>query len=68
MMQAIPLLLGALVGLLVGLVAWGFLRARSHRAGAAMTRPRDEALLGLLVLASFALGVFVTYLLLGWAS
>lgn len=62
--HAVPLLLSALVGLLLGLVAWGFLRTRGHQVGDALIGARDDVLLGLLVLAAFALGAFLTYVLL----
>ncbi len=63
--QAIPLLLSVLVGLVLGLVAWGFLRYRSQTADDDLTGTRSDVLLGLLVLAAFALGAFTTYVLLG---
>ena len=61
---AIPLLLSILVGLALGLVAWGFLRARVHRFESALMGAQDDVLLGLLVLAAFSLGAFLTYALL----
>lgn len=61
----IPLLLSALAGLLLGLIVWGFLRARSNEVGSALMRTHDDLLLGLLLLAFFALGAFLTYILLG---
>ena len=63
-MHAIPVLLAILVGLLFGLLAWGFLRVRSHKAGEALVGVRDDVLTGLLVLAAFALGVFLTYMVI----
>jgi membrane protease YdiL (CAAX protease family) len=63
-MHAIPVLLAILVGLLFGLLAWGFLRAQSHEAGEALMGVRDDVLTGLLVLAAFALGVFLTYMVI----
>lgn len=62
--HAVPLLLSLLVGLLIGLVGWGFLRSQSHEASDILMGTRDDVILGLLVLAAFALGVFLTYLLL----
>jgi len=62
--HAVPLLLSVLVGLLLGLVTWESLRARRHEADDALMGMRDGFLLGLLVLAAFALGAFVIYLLL----
>ena len=58
------LLLSLLVGLMIGLVAWGFVRSRRHMGNEALLRSPDGLLLGLLVLAAFAIGVFLTYLLL----
>jgi hypothetical protein len=62
--SVIPILLGILVGLLLGLVAWGFWRARGHEIGDSLMGSRDDVLLGLLILAAFALGIFLTYALL----
>jgi hypothetical protein len=64
LMHAIPVLLTILVGLLFGLLAWGFLRMRSQEAGDALMAVRDDVLTGLLVLAAFALGVFLTYMVI----
>jgi hypothetical protein len=58
-----PLLLSVLVGLLLGLVAWGFFRAQSHEVGSALMGTHDKLLLGLLLLACFALGAFLSYIL-----
>jgi hypothetical protein len=63
-MQAIPVLLAILVGLLFGLLAWGFLRMRSREAEEALMGAGDDLLTGLLVLAAFALGVFLTYMVI----
>jgi hypothetical protein len=63
-MRAIPVLLAILVGLLLGLLAWGFFRIQSHESGEALIGARDDVLTGLLVLAAFALGVFLTYMVL----
>ena len=62
--SAIPLVLSVLVGLVVGLVAWGTLRLRL-RKGDEPAATHDWAMLGLLVLAAFAMGAFVTYALVG---
>jgi hypothetical protein len=61
-MRAIPVLLAILVGLLFGLLTWGLLRVRGREAGEALIGVRDDVLIGLLVLAAFALGVFLTYM------
>jgi len=59
----IPLLLSILVGLLLGLVVWGYWRARRREVSGDLLATRDGLLLGLLLLASFALGAFFAYLL-----
>jgi hypothetical protein len=61
-MHVIPVLLAVLVGLLFGLLAWGLLRMRRHEAGEALIAVSDDVLTGLLVLAVFALGVFLAYM------
>jgi hypothetical protein len=63
--QVVPLLLGVLVGLLLSLVAWGFFRSRRHRVGDALMEGRGDVLVGFLILAAFALGVFLIYVLIG---
>jgi hypothetical protein len=62
--HAVPLLLSILVGLLLAFLAWGLLRVRRQADGSIATGTRDELLLGLLALAAFCLGAFVTYMLL----
>lgn len=65
-MYAVPLLLSIFVGLLLGLVAWAFLRLRKPRQDT-WFEMRDDILLALLVLAALAVGSFLTYaLLLRW--
>ena len=66
LMQAIPILLAILVGLLFALVAWGFLRLRGQEAGETLIGTSDVVLTGLLVLAAFALGVFLTYMIVAF--
>jgi len=64
--NAVPLLLSIFVGLLLGLVAWAFLRLRNPRQDT-WFEMRDDILLALLVLAALAVGSFLTYaLLLRW--
>jgi hypothetical protein len=63
--SAIPLLLSILVGFLLGLVTMGVLRLRRHATEAVSSGTSDDMLIGLLALAAFAMGVFVTYVLLG---
>ncbi len=65
--HATPLLLSVLVGLLLGLVGWDVARGRLSREEAGTMDTRDGLLLGLLVLAAFTLGAFLTYLLLTFA-
>ena len=64
--NAIPILLCVLVGAVLSLVAWGLQRSRTHVVGDAVMGARGDVLLGLLVLAAFALGVFLTYVLIGF--
>jgi|GEM_PF-930673 len=64
---ATPMLLSLLVGLLIGLLGWGVARQRLPRHTGNLMEPRDDLLLGLLVLAAFSLGVFLTYLLITMA-
>ena len=63
-MQAIPVLLAVLVGLLFGLLTWGFLRVKTREVEEALVGVGDGFLTGLLVLAAFALGVFLTYMVI----
>ena len=67
-MNAIPLLLLVLVGFMLGLVAWGVLRLRRRAVDDAFLDTDNRILVGLLVLGVLALGVFLTYLLLGLAA
>jgi hypothetical protein len=60
-----PLLLALLVGLLLGLVIAGLLANSAGMTCETAARPRSEILSGMLVLAAFAMGAFVTYVLLG---
>ena len=62
---AIPLLISILVGLLLGLVTVGILRLRHSPTQGAWSEASDGLLLGLLALAAFAMGVFLTYLIFG---
>lgn len=61
----IPLLISIMLGFLLGLVTVGFLRPRHSPTGGSVPRSGDGLLLGLLSLAAFAMGVFLTYLLFG---
>jgi hypothetical protein len=72
---AILLLLSIVTGLLLGIMAWGFLRVQWRGSRNDWIEPgdnassdeasSDETLLGLLVVAAFTLGAFVVYALLG---
>jgi len=62
--QAIPLLFTLLVVLLLGLVGWGFVRSTRQGIVDAPMETRGDVLLGLLLLAALALGVFLTYILM----
>ena len=58
----IALILGVLVGLLVGLTAWGFWRVHKDQSDNTTTGGQDDLQIGFLILAGFALGVLLTYL------
>ncbi|MFN2185493.1 MAG: hypothetical protein ACK2UU_16005 [Anaerolineae bacterium] len=62
---AVPLLISVLVGLLLGLVSVGFLGLVRRPAEGNWATTGDGLLLGLLALAAFAMGVFLTYLVFG---
>jgi hypothetical protein len=62
---AVPLLISILVGFLLGLVAVGLLRLRHSPAEGKVPGTGDALLLGMLALAAFALGAFLTYVLFG---
>ena len=62
-----PLLLIVLLGLVVSALAWGTWQMRRCRSNTVDLSARDDVLLlGLLVLAAFAMGVFLAYTLLGF--
>ena len=62
---AAPLVISILVGLLLGLVTMGLLRLRHSPSEGIVSATGDGLLLGLLALAAFAMGVFLSYLLFG---
>ncbi len=62
----LQLLLGLLIGLALGLTVPGLWRCRHQAANDSLASTRDDVLLGLLVLAAFALGVFMAYVLKGF--
>lgn len=61
----IPLVVSILVGFLLGLMTMGLLRLRHSPTEGSMPVASDSLLLGLLTLAAFAMGVFLTYVLFG---
>jgi hypothetical protein len=71
-MQLTAMLFGILIGIFLSLgtaLAYGLWRSHVHRRaqnGEPVVEMRDEVLIGFLVLASFALGVFLTYVLLNF--
>jgi len=62
--RSVPMLLVVLVGSLIVLLGWGVIRLRSQQGDDALMRTRDDLLWGLLILAAFILGSFMTYVLL----
>lgn len=62
----IPLLISILVGLLLAMVSAGLLRLRHSPTEGSFSATSDALLLGLLVLAAFAMGIFLTYVVLGF--
>jgi len=65
LMNAIPLLLLILIGLMLSLVAWGVLRLRRRTVDDALPETDNSILVGLLVLGVLGLVVFLAYLMLG---
>ncbi len=61
----ILLALGVLIAAMVGLTGWGFWRMRKLPPNKGMQGAPDGLLLGLLVLAAFSMGVFLSYALFG---
>ena len=66
--HTIPLLIAGLVSLVLVLIGWGWWRVRSHETGDALMASRHDILPWLLALAAFALGAFLTYILVGFSS
>jgi hypothetical protein len=62
--EAIPLLVGIVVGLLLGVIAWSMVKARQQTTNEPITDRQQQVLLGLLLVAMFGAGVFITYFLL----
>jgi len=61
----IPLVISILVGFLLGLVTVGLLRLGRSPTEGSLPGTSDALLLGLLTLAVFAMGAFLTYVLFG---
>ena len=62
LMHLAPLALSILIGLLFGLMAWGYLQVR--RAGSGVPAEMgEEVLLWLLALAGFGMSIFLIYIL-----
>ena len=64
----IPFILIVVVTLLVGLLAWEVFRSRFLAANITLSSPHDDLFVGLLVLAAFAFGSFLTFVLLSVAK
>jgi hypothetical protein len=62
--QAIPLLVGILVGVLLSVVAWSVMKTRQQTTGDKTVDLQERVLFWLLLVAVFGAGVFITYLLL----
>jgi len=62
--HGVPILLSILVVLSISLVAWGIIRLPGQQQDDALMGAHGDLLLGLLILAAFISGVFLTYLLL----
>jgi hypothetical protein len=63
---AVPFIIGILVGLLLGFLAWQLLENRRHQVSDAGMTARDDMIWGLMVLSSFGLGIFLTIILVGF--
>ncbi len=64
--ETVPFLLGVLITLLVGLLVWGLFRARARTSSNPPMGSRDDVFVGLLVLAAFAFGAFLTFILVSF--
>jgi len=62
LMHLAPLALSILIGLLFGLMAWGYSQVR-RAGGDAPTEMGEEVLLWLLALAGFGMSIFLMYIL-----
>ena len=62
--EAIPLLVGIVMGLLLSMIAWSAMRARRQTTNDIIEEHQQQVLLGFLLVAMFGAGVFVTFFLL----
>lgn len=62
--HTIPLLLSSLTGFLLGWIAWQLWRSQAPEVGESSAGMHKEMSLWLLIMAAFALGALVTYMLL----
>ena len=63
LIHSAPLALSILIGLLLGLMAWGLLQVRRAGGNTCPAEMGEEVLLWLLALAGFAMGIFLMYIL-----
>ena len=63
LMHLAPLALSILIGLLLGLMAWGSLEARRDDGNAVPAEMGEILLLWLLALAGFGMSIFLMYIL-----
>jgi nitrate reductase gamma subunit len=68
LIHTVPLLLGALAGLLLSLITWGLWQVRRHATEDNSIETHDSMLLALLILAAFSFGAFMIYFLLSNAN
>ncbi len=61
LLSVIPLLLALLIALLFSLVAWGAMQLRRRPAEDVPLASHDHVLIGFLIVAVFALGMFLLY-------
>jgi len=64
MVQVVPGLMGAVVGVLFSVLVWGIWNMRGRPFSTAVLEAQTNLLLCLLVLAAFVLGACLTYVLL----
>ncbi len=67
LVQVAVLLVGILVGIVLALIACGLRLGWKHPNPTSLWNHRDDLLIGLLAFAAFALGVFLTYVIMGAA-